>query len=229
MAQDEIHLPNGMLDKSVHIFFENPPGLIFGALIPKGRYANLSLLGHRLPSDAVNQFLNAHGLKVLIPEVTTLLCGCTPSVAVSTAKGFFADRLVVVGDAAVTRLYKDGIGSAFITAEAAARTAILRGVSRQDFSVGYQPVCLRIATDNSYGRLLFRLWSLTYHTPLLRKVWTQTVINEVNQLVDNHIHTRVLWGIFTGDESYRLLFWMSLSIPGLLNFLLAALGIRGKR
>ena len=229
MAQDEIPLPSGMLDKSVHIFFENPPGLIFGGLIPKGRYANISLLGHGLPSDAVNQFLDVHGLKALIPEGTTLLCGCTPCVAVSTANRFFADRLVVVGDAAVTRLYKDGIGSAFITAEAAARTAILRGISRQDFAVGYQPICLRIAADNSYGRLFFRLWSLSFHAPILRKAWTQAIIDEANQLVDNHIHTRVLWGMFTGEESYRLLFWMSLSIPALLNLFLAALRIRGKR
>ncbi|HEX7432749.1 MAG TPA: NAD(P)/FAD-dependent oxidoreductase [Anaerolineaceae bacterium] len=229
MAQDEIPLPGGMSDNSVHIFFENPPGLIFGALIPKGRYANISLLGHGLPSNAVNKFFDAHGLKALIPEGSTFLCGCTPHVAISTAAGFFADRLVVVGDAAVTRLYKDGIGSAFITAEAAAQTAILLGISQEDFSIGYKPVCLRIAADNSYGRLLFRLWYLTFHTPILRKTWTQAIINEINQIVDNHIFTRVLWGMFTGDESYRLLFWMTISMPAMVNFLLAALKIRGKR
>jgi flavin-dependent dehydrogenase len=229
MAQDEILLPHEMSNKSVHIFFENPTGLIFGALIPKGRYANLSLLGQGLPSDAVKIFLNAHGLKELIPEGTTLLCGCNPRVTVSSARGFFADRMVVVGDAAITRLYKDGIGSAFVTAEAAAKTAILSGISRQDFMIGYQPVCQRIATDNSYGRLLFRLWSLTFHTPLLRKAWTQAILNEANPFVANHIHTRVLWGMFTGDESYRTLFWMSLSLPSLWNLFLAALGIGGKR
>lgn len=229
MAQDEITLPGGMLEKSVHIFFENPAGLVFGALIPKGRYANLSLLGQGLTSDAVNQFLDAHGLKAIIPNGINLLCGCTPFATVSIANGFFADRLVVVGDAAITRLYKDGIGSAFITAEAAAKTAILRGISRQDFSAGYQPVCLRIAADNSYGRLLFRLWSLTFHTPILRKAWIQLIMNEVDQLVDNPIHTRVLWGMFTGDISYRLLFWMSLSLPALRNLFQAALSFRGKR
>ena len=134
-----------------------------------------------------------------------------------------------MGDAAVTRLYKDGIGSAFITAEAAARTAVLRGISRQDFAVGYRPVCLRIAADNSYGRLFFRLWSLTFYAPVLRKAWTQAIIDEANHLVDNHIHTRVLWGMFTGEESYRLLFWMSLSVPALLNLFLAALRTKGTR
>ncbi len=229
MAQDEILLPGGMLEKSVHVFFENPTGLVFGALIPKGRYANLSLLGHGLPADAINQFLDAHGLKALIPDGIHLLCGCNPRVTVSLARGFFADRLVVVGDAAVTKLYKDGIGSAFITAEAAARTAIQRGISRQDFSAGYQSVCLRIAADNTYGRLLFRLWSLTLHTPLLRKAWIQLIMDEVNQLVDNPMLTRVLWGVFTGDESYRLLFWLSLSLPALRNLVQAALRNRGKQ
>ncbi len=229
MAQDEIPLPAGISDKNVHIFFENPPGLIFGALIPKGRYANLSLLGHGLPPDAINQFLATHELKTLIPAGSNLLCGCTPNVAASTARGFFADRLVVVGDAAATRLYKDGIGSAFTTAEAAARTAIQRGVSRQDFAAGYRPVCRRIATDNAYGRVLFRLWSLTFHTPWLRKAWTQAVTGEVSQPDDHPIYTRVLWGMFTGDESYRRLFRMSLSLPASLYFIKAALKMRGKR
>ena len=229
MAQDEIPLPEKSFDKSVHIFFENPQGLIFGAIIPKGRYANISLMGHGLPANAVNQFVDAHGLNALTQQGIAFLCGCTPRVAVSTANGFFADRLVVVGDAAVTRLYKDGIGSAFITAGAAAHTAVQRGISRQDFMAGYLPACRRIAGDNFYGRLLFRLWSLTFHTPILRKTWTQAILNEVNQFEDNPIFTRVLWGMFTGDESYRLLFWMSFSIPALLNFLMAAFKIRGKR
>ncbi len=228
MAQDEVPISDKMMDQSVHIFFENPPGLIFGALIPKGRYANLSLLGHGLPPDAVNQFINMTRLESLIPEGTPLLCGCNPSVAVSEAGAFFADRFVVVGDAAVTRLYKDGIGSAFITAEAAAKTAILRGISRQDFLAGYQPVCRQIARDNGYGRLLFRLWSLTYHTPILKKIWIQTIINEANQ-IGNPTHTGVLWGMFTGNESYRILFMKALSLPALWNFLLAGLRIRGKR
>ena len=223
MAQDEIPLPLGASNSSVDIFFENLPGLIFGALIPKGRYANLSLLGHALPGDAIRQFLAASELKGLIPAQSQLLCGCAPSVAVSTARGYFADRLVAVGDAAVTRLYKDGIGSAFITAAAAAQTAIQRGVSRHDFRAGYQPVCRGIAADNVYGRRLFRLWSLTFHTPLLKKAWTQSIINEVNRQVDNPVMTRVLWGMFTGDESYRNLFWLSLSLPALLNFILAGL------
>ena len=39
------------------------------------------------------------------------------------ASGAAADRLVVIGDAAVSRYYKNGIGSAYVTATLAARAA----------------------------------------------------------------------------------------------------------
>ena len=77
--------------------------------------------------------------------------------------------------------------------------------------------------------MLFRLWSLTFHTPPLRKAWTRAIVNEVNQRVDNPIHSQVLWGMFTGDETYRRLLGMALSLPALLNFLAAAFRNRGTR
>ncbi|MBI4768851.1 MAG: hypothetical protein HY784_00170 [Chloroflexi bacterium] len=215
MAQDEVPLPGGFLDSNVHIFFDHPPGLIFGGLIPKGRYANISLLGRKLPPDAVGDFLEGHGLTTLLPEGLLSLCGCTPRVAVSPAAGYYADRLVVVGDAAITRLYKDGIGAAFVTAEAAARTAIHRGVSRQDFAAGYRPVCLRIAADNLYGRLLFRLWAVTRRSPFLLNAWRRAILDEAGLPPAAHVYTRVLWSMFTGDESYRQMFRLSVSRPAL--------------
>jgi flavin-dependent dehydrogenase len=118
---------------------------------------------------------------------------------------------VLVGDAAVTRLYKDGVGSAFVTAEAAARAAIERGVSRRDFAKGYAPVCERIARDNEYGRVLFRLWELTRRLPLAMEAWRGAILAEADRPSQNHIHTRLLWGMFTGDESYRRMFWQFIS------------------
>lgn len=203
MAQDEVALPAGRADGSVHIFFERPAGLIFGGLIPKGRYANISLLGRGLPTSAMADFLESDGLTTVVPAGTPTLCGCAPHVSVSSARNFFADRLVVVGDAAVTRLYKDGIGAAFATAEAAARTAFQRGVSRQDFASGYHPVCRRIETDNLYGRLLFILWALTRRSSFLLETWRRAILAEAKLAPSEQVHIRVLWGMFTGDESYR--------------------------
>ena len=211
MAQDEVLLPVDFPDNSVSIFFDHPPGLIFGALIPKGRYANISLLGHKMPLDAINAFLEGHGLMDSFSNGSSGLCGCTPRVPVSMASNFYADRLVAVGDTAVTRLYKDGIGAAFITAEAAARTAILRGVSRADFAAGYLPVCRRIAIDNRYGKWLFRIWSIIRQSPFLLNAWHRTIQVEDSLPSLSYVYTRVLWGMFTGSESYRKLFWLSIS------------------
>jgi flavin-dependent dehydrogenase len=217
MAQDEVPLPAGFFDHIVHIFVDYPPGLIFGGLIPKGRYANISLLGHRISSDAVNDFLEGQGLMGLFPDGSPGMCGCTPRVAVSMASNYYTDRLVVVGDAAVTRLYKDGIGAAFTTAQAAARTAIQRGVAGSDFAAGYRPICRHIAADNRYGHWLFRLWSIRQHSPFLLRIWVQAILAESNLPPAAQVNSRALWGMFTGSESYRRLFWLSINRTALLN------------
>ncbi|MBM4425170.1 MAG: hypothetical protein FJ030_17620 [Chloroflexi bacterium] len=219
MAQDEVPLPSGFLDSSVHIFFDHPPGLIFGGLIPKGRYANISLLGRKLPPDAVSDFLEGQGLTSLFPNGSALLCGCAPRVVIAPASGYYADRFAAVGDAAITRLYKDGIGASFITAEAAARAAVERGLSRADFAAGYRPVCQRIAADNLFGRLLFRSWDATRGSPFLMKAWRRAIVAEADQPPATRIHTRILWGMFTGDESYRQIFLLSIGRRALAEFL----------
>lgn len=213
MAQDEAPVPDGLLDSSVHIFFDYPPGLIFGCLIPKGRYANISLLGHKLRPSSVEQFLHGHDLDKLIIPGQSLLCGCAPRVAVSPAKNYYNDRMVAVGDAAVTRLYKDGIGSAFVTAREAARTAVQRGVSRRDFAAGYRPACRRIAVDNAYGRLFFHIWNLVHGSPRVYRGWKHLLQAETQLPQERQIHSRVLWSMFTGDESYRRIFRIIFSSP----------------
>lgn len=225
MAQDETLLPEGLFDNSVHVFFDYPPGLIFGALFPKGRYANISLLGQKLSTDAVSDFMEGHNLASLFPSGATMLCGCTPHIAVAPASKYYADRMVVVGDAAITRLYKDGIGVAYLTAEAAARTAIQRGISRRDFAAGYRPTCRGVARDNLFGRVLFRLWAFARRSPVLSNAWGRAILAEAELPPAAHVHTRVLWGMFTGDESYRQIFWLSMSRTALRGLCQGALAV----
>jgi hypothetical protein len=121
--------------------------------------------------------------------------------------------MVVIGDAAVARLYKDGIGAAFMTSEAAAVTAVRRGVSRRDFAYGYSPVCKKIATDNFFGHLLFRLWNMTRRSPILLNALKQAILAEADLDQGRRVNTRVLWGLFTGDESYRKIMFLLFSFP----------------
>lgn len=222
MAQDEFLRPVGWPADQVQAFFRQPPGLIFGAAIPKGRYVSISLLGEGLRLDAINDFVAAHGLAAELSAASDGLCGCTPRIAVSPAASFFGDRWVAVGDAAVTRLYKDGIGSAFYTAQAAMTSAVRFGISRAAFRQGYAAICRQIAADNRYGRLLFDLWHQTLRRPVLLRAWREALRREGDLPVNRRIHVRVLWGMLTGDESYRDLFWLSLR-PGALFGILRGL------
>jgi flavin-dependent dehydrogenase len=229
MAQDEVQLPEGNRGGQVHIYFDHPRGLLFGALIPKGRYTNVSLLGRGMPADAMRQFIAHHHILGSGDCEHLLLCGCAPRVAVQAAQNFFADRFVTVGDAAVTRLYKDGIGSAFLTAEAAARTALEIGVGREDFQAGYRPLCDTIARDNRYGRFLFDLWTGSRRFELVRRSWLRAVELESRRPAARRPHTKILWGMFTGDYSYESMFWQALSLPSLASVTAGLLASGGKR
>ena len=216
MAQDEFPMPADWPSDQVSAFFSKPEGLQFGAIIPKGRYVNVSLLGEGLRLDSISDFVAEHGLADTAFSPANSLCGCTPRIAVGPARNYYGARWVAVGDAAVTRLYKDGIGSAFFTSRAAMEAAVNAGISRRAFDWKYRPYCRRVHRDNRYGRLLFALWQFTLRTPALLRAWMQAVRLEATSAPEQRVHIRILWGMLTGDESYRSLFWLSLS-PGSLT------------
>lgn len=207
MEQDEVTYPQGFEDSRVHVYIGYPPGLVFGALIPKGRYVNVSLLGNGLATDAVRDFLDGHRLLQRFPEWAALLCGCSPRAAISPARRFYADRMVAVGDAAVTRLYKDGIGSAFVTAEAAARAAFVHGLSKGAFHQGYAPVCRRIAHDNWYGRFLISVGL----QPGVASIWMRPFLGPLDNSPAEQLCMRALWAMFTGDEPYGRILYLALA------------------
>ena len=211
MAQDEILRPADWPNDVVRTYFRHPRGLIFGALIPKGEYLNISLLGDGLTADAVPDFLEAQGLSPSIPMPSGSLCGCTPRIAVRPARRSFGNRWVAIGDAAVTRLYKDGIGSAYATAKAAMETAVQHGIGAADFRSQYAPACRRMARDNRFGHWLFRLWSRALTVPRLMDAWKATLREEASGVSRERTHMRILWGMFTGDEAYERLLLLALT------------------
>ena len=208
MAQDEVLRPENWESDEVNAYFQQPQGLSFGAIIPKGRFLNISLLGKGFTRDTVDEFITAQNLTdVLQHNPSSSLCGCNPRIAVGAAHHYFGDRWVAVGDAAVTRLYKDGIGSAFQTTQSAMSTAVQVGISRQAFHQHYAPVCRSIARDNSYGFLLFRLWNLVLNSPSILNAWKGAIKREMSLTTGERRHIHVLWGMLTGDEPYRKLFY----------------------
>lgn len=205
VAQNELYLrafPNpSSMHGAVHVYFENPRGLVFGALVPKGHFASVSLLGKGLARNSIDQFLRVPEVARVVGDEQPRACSCQPRIAVSPARGFFADRFVAVGDACVTRLYKDGIGSAFVTARAAAQTALTRGIGREAFALHYAPVCRAIARDTRFGRVVFSLVHLSKRSNRFMRALT-AVLQEENGTSAPPVMGRILWSLFTGDVSY---------------------------
>ncbi len=212
MAQDELNRPPHWMPDEVNAFFQQPSGLSFGAVIPKGRYLNISLLGKGFTRHSVEEFIVTQNLvEALQYSPSASLCGCNPRISVGPARNFFGDRWVAVGDAAVTRLYKDGIGSAYQTSRQAMLTAVQVGISKADFQRQYAHICRTIAVDNTYGMLLYRLWNLVLNSPRLLAIWKASIQREASLPVTRRRHTRVLWGMLTGDEPYRKLFYQGIN------------------
>jgi len=212
MVQDEVLRPDSWPSDEVNVYLKQPSGMTFCVLTPKGRCLNVSLLGHGLTQDAVTRFIDS--VKIGPGQMELVgLCGCAPRIAIRPAKHFFGNRWVAVGDAAVSRLYKDGIGSAYFTAKTAMRVAIADGITKHDFQKGYLPYCKSIATDNMYGRLLFRLWEITLRSPFLMEGWKRAVRSELEFPPEQRIHMRILWGMLTGDEPYKDLAFLFLKRP----------------
>jgi flavin-dependent dehydrogenase len=222
MAQDELRLNRPADPGSVHVYCDEPPGLLFGGLVPKGEYVNVSLLGHGLPGRSLEQFLAALRERGVLEGDFERLCGCRPRVAIGPASGFYGDRFVAVGDAVVTRLYKDGIGSALQTAQCAAHVALEHGITGRDFERHYRPVVRAIERDNRYGYWLFRTWQRVKGEGILSALGQRTMVSEARLAPAWRVHGPLLWYMFTGDAPYRSIMFGLLSWPALRNVLLAA-------
>ncbi len=197
------------LGGSVHIFLPHDGSLRFGTLVPKGPCINVSLLGDRLPQDTVARFLALPEVTELLPATLPRACSCRPRIAVGPARPLFADRFVAVGDAGITRLYKNGIGTALRTARQAASTALCDGVDAHAFAAGYAPLCREIAWDNRAGRFLFAFTRIFQHNRWLTMPHLRSITAEQTLPPEARFHSRLLWGMFTGTYPYQDLLAMA--------------------
>jgi flavin-dependent dehydrogenase len=190
----------------MHVFLLDLPRLEFAALIPKGEVVTVCLLGDDIDAELVESFLNAPEVRACFPpdaELPPKVCNCSPLINVRGAVQPFADRLVVLGDSGVTRLYKDGIGAAYRTAKAAATTVAFAGVSAEDFKRHYWPVCRNISVDNAIGKFVFAVNQILQRWRFSRRaVYRMTALEQQSKQVPRRM-SEVLWDLFTGSAPYR--------------------------
>jgi CRP-like cAMP-binding protein/flavin-dependent dehydrogenase len=194
------------LGSSMHVFILDVPRLEFAALIPKGDFVTLCLLGDHVDREVIDAFMNAPEVAEVLPphwHEPKDFCHCSPRMNVGVAHRPYGDRVVFVGDCGATRLYKDGIGAAFRTAKAAARTALFHGVSEQDFRKRFWPTCRSIERDNRLGKLVFGMTGVVQRRPSLRRaLWRMTSAEQRHEGSRRRM-SRVLWDTFTGSATYR--------------------------
>jgi flavin-dependent dehydrogenase len=194
-----------VLGSSMHVFLLDIPRLEFAAVIPKGDYVTVCLLGEEVDKELVQKFLNSPEVKACFPagwKPDEKSCYCSPRISTSGAKHPYGDRFVFVGDCGVTRLYKDGIGAAYRTAKAAAMTAALQGISSRDFARHYQSACRRIETDNLIGRFVFFVTRQIQRRRFSRRAVLRMATNEQMGDPSERRLSMVLWDTFTGSAPY---------------------------
>ncbi|MBF0188735.1 MAG: hypothetical protein HQL50_12495 [Magnetococcales bacterium] len=207
----------------MHIFLLDIPGLKFAALIPKVEYVTVCLLGENITQELIETFMNAPEVKSCFPPGTDLgflggrgcniagsACHCAPRLNMGTAVNPYGDRVVLVGDSAVSRLYKDGIGAAYNTAKACAVTSVFLGISRQDFEHYYWPICRQISVDNNIGKVIFFITLFYQKFQALRRGMVRMVTQETQMPASKRVMSRALWDTFTGSASYREIFFRAI-------------------
>jgi flavin-dependent dehydrogenase len=205
-----------VLGDSMHVFLLDIPRLEFAAIIPKGEFVTMVMLGDDIDQALVHQLLTSPEMQRCFPTgATPCVCTCSPLINMGGMKRPYADRLVLIGDSGVTRLYKDGIGAAFRTAKAAASTAVFQGISETAFRKHYWPACKAIDTDNAIGKLIFAVTTIFKYSRWSRRAIYRMTGNE--QRGDGRRHmSAVLWNMFTGSAPYREIFARTLH-PGFIG------------
>lgn len=201
------------LGNAMHVFLLNIPRLEFAAIIPKGEYASLCLLGDEIDDALVQSLIEAPEVRRLMPVDMPLregVCQCRPRINVEGAVQPFGDRIVFIGDCGVTRLYKDGIGAAYRTAKSAATTAVLQGISAGDFRRHYLPACRAIQGDNNLGKLIFWFTRQIQRHTYSRRAVLSMASAEQRRVRGPRRMSAVMWDTFTGSAPYREIFLRTL-------------------
>ncbi len=212
--------PDALLavDKEVHFaqYGSKDLHIEMSSLIPKQNWMTVVLLGKSVDQARLSEFPDIMQQFVELPHIRRLLppgvrlrpgCACHPNMTIGATARPYGTRVALTGDIAVSRLYKDGLFSAWTTSAALADCILDRGVDRESLRRGYAPVVKSFDRDNRYGRVIFLLSRLLFSHPALSRVLYQAVLTERKTTPQDRWRlATILWQIASGDESYRRIF-----------------------
>lgn len=119
----------------------------------------------------------------------------------------------MIGDAGVSRLFKDGIGAAYTMGKAAASTVVFHGVGREHFTRAFRPAHRSLVLDNWFGRYLFFVIGLYKRYGVLCSGLLKVVEDEQKDPESRKRLSYILWNMFTGNERYKTIFGKAIDLP----------------
>lgn len=194
----------------IHVYMPKSKNIRYAMIIPKGDYITVTLIGNKDASpDILEEFLELEEIqgKISCPKPH---CLCYPRITISTARNPYTDRLVIVGDASFSRHYKNGIESAFLTAQMAAEASFKHGIDAHALRTFYiKQAKKQIRNDNRYGRLLFKVNDIISAVPILTLAHF-TVAEKKDSGAAKRMRS-ILWNMFTGNIPYKDIFKISMN------------------
>ncbi len=203
---DATFIKNSFKD-NIQVFALGIKPFRFASMVPKGNYVTVSLIGTRdLTSNDLIDFVNHPVVRKNLPhdwEMPEKFCKCLPKIVLSHAKNPFTDRFVMVGDASISRIFKNGLESAYITSELAVRAAFEKGISSEDFARHYyKPARKLLAMDNKLGAVILAISDFITRQNWLVKARLSYVEDKRGSWIANHLNA-LLWNMVTGDAPYH--------------------------
>jgi len=207
--QLETQLPEDFIQRTykgrVHMFPVYKNNIWFITLTPKWNFITVTVVGKNVKlKDVKSEILNNKNIKNYLPgKELNIRCSCAPEVPVSFSKKPYSNRFLVVGDACVSRYFKNGIESAYQTAFFAADTIIDHGLTEKVINKWYYKRCKKqYRIDNLCGKILYLMHRVVYIHPLYTE--SQMVLAKKEQITRVQARfSEILWDMFTGDKKYK--------------------------
>lgn len=225
------------MNREVYLMIADTAGLRLehGALVPKGDYMTVSLVGKSIDdlssgeetAEVIRRFMSLSQFQAILPginyETTPVCCRCTPRMAAGIARSPFADRIALTGDAFGARLYRDGLYSSFIGGRTLAETVVNQGVDKGTLTRSLAGLSGWLKSDNFYCRLVFGIVQRMLKSRVLSRMMYQSFASEMKfRTTKSWPMGRILWRIGSGTADYRHVLKGMFSLPVLFSFLKGA-------
>jgi flavin-dependent dehydrogenase len=214
--QAEFPLPQDWIEKrfrgNIVVFSFPSRRTRYVVVVPKRGYLSISIINRRDAEKAdLERFLRSPLFRDYLPSSynppEAHFCICKPRIAVSCSRHPYSHRMVIIGDAGYTRIFKNGIESAYYSSLTAARAAIEQGVSSFHFRRYYaRPMRRWFVRDNRFGRITFFIYDFIVKHTFFSRVLLQALVHSPASRWNRYLK-QIIWNLFTGRERYEKIFW----------------------